>query len=101
MTETTGQTVERDPETRIYRYEVPVDDRWHEIELCGGEPEHVAARRYDVVEFWAYHDARFPARKTRFMAVGTGHPLPRGAAYVGTALAADGRFVWHLFEDRS
>lgn len=28
--------------------------------------------------------------------VGTGHPVPEGATYVGTAI--DGLFVWHLYD---
>ena len=84
---------------RIFRYEVPVDDLWHEIELRGGEPLFVAARRADVVEFWAHYDERFPVRTARFMVVGTGLALPRPTAYHGTAL--DGQLVWHLLEDLS
>lgn len=84
---------------RILRYEVPVDDAWHEIELRGGKPLHVAARRRDVVEFWAHHDESLPVTETRrFIVVGTGHPLPSVPThYHGTALA--GELVWHLLED--
>lgn len=86
---------------RIFRYEVPVDDRWHEIELRGGYPLHVAARRRDVVEFWAHYDESQPVvEKRRFIVVGTGHPLPAApTVYHGTALA--GALVWHLLEDKT
>jgi len=84
---------------RIFRYEVPVDDRWHVVELRGGEVLHVATReRPDVVEFWALHDERQPSRKPSFLVIGTRQPVPPDATYQGTALAADGRLVWHLFE---
>lgn len=86
---------------RIFRYEVPVDDEWHEVELRGGEPLFVASRRHDMVEFWAQHNDALPARRARFMVVGTGQPMPSRAAYHGTALAAGGQLVWHLLEDRS
>lgn len=40
----------------VYRYEVPVDDRWHEITIgCDTPILHVASRHAPVVEFWAEH----------------------------------------------
>lgn len=89
--------------SEIFRYEVPVDDQWHEIRLSGGgragqvRPLYVAARRVDVVEFWAYHDGSIPAEGRWFKVVGTGHRLPEVHTYHGTALAAGG-LVWHLIE---
>lgn len=80
---------------RILRYEVPVDEGWHE-HTCG-VPVHVAARRVDVVEFWAIDDGYVMAR--RFRVFGTGHPVPGGTTYRGTALA--GPLVWHLVEAKS
>jgi hypothetical protein len=32
----------------------------------------------------------------RFFVVGTGHPIPEGATYLGTVPMAS--FVWHIFE---
>jgi hypothetical protein len=82
---------------QIFRYEVPVDDRWHEHRLSGAVL-HVAARRVDLVEFWALRtDDQFVGTR-RFRVFGTGHPLPAGLAYVGTALV--GPLVWHLMEQR-
>ena len=74
----------------IYRYEVPVDDQEHEITT--GPPLFVASRRPDVVEFWA--DPHVLSYNRRYFVVGTGHPIPPGAVYVGTALI--GPFAWHL-----
>ena len=81
----------------IFRYEVPVDDRWHTVPL-GGDIEHVAARRPDVVEIWAeHHHNSVRVRNRSFRVYGTGQPDVEGV-HVGTALAADGRLVWHLRE---
>jgi hypothetical protein len=81
---------------KIFRYEVPVDDRWHEVE--SGDVLHVAARQPDRVEFWAFADG--PTTRRRWLRVyGTGQPITDGIwAHLGTAMAADGRLVWHLLE---
>jgi hypothetical protein len=85
---------------RILRYEVPVDDQWHEHGLSGAIL-HIASRRPDVVEFWALDSGGAPYPR-RFRVYGTGHPIDGDPepAYRGTALAAGGSLVWHLMEER-
>jgi hypothetical protein len=78
----------------IYRYEIPVDDRWHDLPLRG-PIIHVASRQPDVVEVWALHNASAPLRANRFIVIGTGHPFPADGGYLATALAPHG-LVWHL-----
>jgi hypothetical protein len=91
---------------RIFRYEVPVDGDWHDLELHG-PVLHVACRKADVVELWAAHRdtpltagaARIPQR---FTVVGTGHALPVHESHwlhVGTAIAPGGELVWHLIKE--
>jgi len=80
----------------VYRYTVPVDDRWHTLDLTG-PIVHVDCRRPDLVEVWALAGAE-PERPRTLRVFGTGHPLPDDVTYVGTALAAGGALVWHLFE---
>lgn len=86
----------------ICRYEVPVDDQWHEFEIHS-EPLAVACRNPRVVEFWAqYDDTIRSVAPRRFIVVGTGHRLPeRQTRHVGTAIAPGGALVWHLREDQS
>lgn len=82
----------------IYRYEVPVDDQWHDFDLSG-EVVCVAARQGpEVVEFWARVYSSY-AEKRRFRVFGTGHALPEDVSHIGTALV--GPLVWHLMEDVS
>jgi hypothetical protein len=82
----------------IHRYEVPVDDEWHTLDLTG-EVLHVASRRRDVVEVWAIHDDQGDRLPRHFRIFGTGHPLPDGRLrHVGTAFADGGELVWHLME---
>lgn len=88
-------------ETRVLRYEVPVDDEWHTITLrstilC------VASRDPRVVELWAVDsDGAEPERPYEYRVFGTGHLLPfrigDPAEHVGTAITAGGSLVWHLF----
>lgn len=80
--------------SRIYRYEVPVDDKWHTIKDVS-PALHVACRELDTVEFWA-HPVEQSVRVRAFRVYGTGHDIPPEAMYVGTALAPSGQLVWHL-----
>lgn len=86
---------------RVLRHEVPVDDSWHDVRLGAGVPVlAVAARRPDVVEFWAIDTPGEATSRRRFRVFGTGQPLPLpDAKHHGTALAAGGALVWHLMED--
>lgn len=57
-------------------------------------PAHGQARLTPTL--WALVDDQAALETRRFQVVGTGHPLPDGAAYVGSWDAAP--FVWHVFE---
>lgn len=81
---------------RIFKYEVPVDDRVHRHELTG-PILHVGLQRPGVVTFWAmHHDSIAVPWPGEFVVIGTGHPLRADMMYVGTVL--DGSFVWHLLK---
>jgi hypothetical protein len=82
----------------IFRYEVPVDDEWHALQLSG-PVLHVDVRlRPNVVEVWALSTNRQgPELTQHFRVFGTGQPLPDGVRHVGTALVPGG-LVWHLME---
>lgn len=79
--------------TKIYRYEVPVDDQWHAHEVSG-PILHVSGRTAHTVEFWAVHQDG-ATRRGEFRAFGTGQPLPDDVQYVGTVVHPG--LVWHLF----
>jgi hypothetical protein len=79
----------------VWRFEVPVDDRWHTLPLTG-PVLHVAARHPVVVELWAVLVDQPPTPR-QFRVFGTGQQLTADAAtYVGTAVTP--RLVWHLWE---
>lgn len=102
---------------RVLRYEVPVDDQWHRVDLDVHDYiVHVASRRADTVEFWATepvdirrtdtgggefvainYTATAPSRGAyEYRVFGTGHEVEDGI-YVGSAITAGGALVWHLF----
>lgn len=83
--------------TEIFKYTVPVDDQWHRIE--SGHALHVAAQSVNTVCFWAIHTDDADPLAWEYRAFGTGHPLPKRTAYVGTAVIAP--FVWHLMKRAS
>jgi hypothetical protein len=80
----------------VFRYDVPVDDRPHEFELRGPLLA-VGCRKADVVEFWALRDTAVVEFVRTYQVFGTGQPDVDGV-HRGTAYAADGQLVWHLFE---
>lgn len=93
---------------RVLRFEIPVDDRPHEI--AAGRPVLVTMyrgpeERFDRVEVWIETWVPFgwPSRenpeKQLVQVFGTGHRLPDGQIeHMGSCFAADGRLVWHLYE---
>jgi hypothetical protein len=84
---------------RIYRYEIPIDDKDHELTLSG-PIIHVAARSMDHVELWAEHDDNAPGERRTFRVVGTGHTIPPGFTHVATVFVrSNPPLVWHLMED--
>jgi hypothetical protein len=80
---------------RIFRYEVPVDDRWHTFRC--EPPLHVDCRHPGFVEFWAYPAEGADDQHLRVY--GTGHDMPDELRHVGTALTPDRALVWHLMAD--
>jgi len=82
---------------QMFRYEVLVTGAW--VHGLTGDPVGVANCAAPLgVEFWAEHDDSKPVRRRTFQVFGTGHPLPEGARYVGTAPRTAEGLVWHLYE---
>jgi hypothetical protein len=85
------------PRRRMLRYEVGLDGRV--AYGLTGDPVHVGALAYSTgIEFWAEHDEGKPVRRRTFQVFGTGHGLPPGARWAGTAPRTPEGLVWHLYE---
>jgi len=87
---------------RVLRWDVPVDDGWHEI--GAGAVVHVAARAHrerpgDLVEVWTLESSPGAGldpselRKRSVSVFGTGHLLPRDAQHIGSAVVPSFRVV--------
>lgn len=86
----------------MYRYQVPVDDQAHIIEL-NHNPVAVALNDRDKftgfsVEFWAEHTEGAATNRRAFQVFGTGHEIPLGARWVGTCPRHVSGLVFHLYE---
>lgn len=85
----------------VLRYEVPVDNQWHDMPLPGGIV-HVATRNPHVVEVWTMHTDDGSAGQPRTLRVyGTGQLIEDDVEHVGTVIAPGGALVWHLMERAS
>jgi len=83
---------------RIFRYEVPIDGKTHEIRLAS-DPVFIFCRSLLTIEFWVIDRSDGPERSRFFTVIGTGSDMPPNGTYVGTAVAPDGAYVWHLIEE--
>lgn len=81
----------------VHRYQVGIDGPV-EIGLTGHPVAFGALGYSSGIEFWAEHDDSLPEVVRMFVIVGTGHSIPEGAVYVGTAPRTPEGFVWHLYE---
>lgn len=85
------------PDRVIYRYEIPLDDDWHDVPH--GDVVLVTAERMtdgNAVEVWVAHTRPLDGRVVSLRIFGTGHPIPFGnAVHVGSTLS--GPFVWHVY----
>lgn len=59
---------------------------------------HVANQR-EQITVWAEVNTLARECMATLHVVGTGHEVPRGVAYVGSAVMAGGDFVFHVYAD--
>lgn len=85
--------------SRILKYQIPVDDQWHEHDAGVGNDyfAHVDHQVDGFVTLWTHEWGQGDRRKVWLRVVGTGHDFPGNSfsKYVGTALDPRG-LVWHL-----
>lgn len=83
---------------QIVRHDIPVDDGAHIISTSLGVVHVACTDGYETVQVWTLEDEAVEPTIRYFKVYGTDQPLPKGANYVGTALAVQGTIEWHLFE---
>lgn len=85
----------------VRRYVLAVGERATvKLSSPAGPVLAVAARDEGVVEFWDEHIDDGSAFDRVFEVFGTGHPIPDGAQWRGTASRTESGHVWHLYELR-
>lgn len=87
--------------TVVWKYELDlVDEPQLRPMPRGAAIVHVASQA-DRPCLWASVDPSRTIVDRWFTVVGTGHPIPDGAEYVGTAQTHAGALVWHVHETSS
>lgn len=81
----------------MLKWEIPV--MYGKGRIGPGKVRHVDVQVPGVLAVWTeeYGEGVVATRKVRVY--GTGHQVPDGREWVGTAL--DGEYVWHLYEDET
>jgi len=89
---------------RVFKNAVPIDDNEHSFKMPEGEILFVA-EQHGAISFWFESPALDPSMgghledDTRtFRVFGTGHIIPEGYLYQGTAMMMGGNLVVHLYE---
>lgn len=86
----------------VWKYVLEIIDgpQRREIPYVGGPvPAHVHEQRGEVC-VWAEVDTELTPMPYEFYVIGTGHPAPEGADYIGTAHTHGGQLIWHIFVGR-
>lgn len=83
---------------KVFKYEVLVQDGVQTFDMPeGAHVVHVSDQRGQVC-FWALVDPQAELVTRQFVIRGTGHDVPHGAQYIGSAMQLGGALVWHVFE---
>ncbi len=85
----------------VWKYEVPLDDEWHDMPFSPNRIVHVGAQSAAVV-VWAerFDTDDDPLREPTccpLKVFGTGSTIPAGCEHVGSVIV--GAFVWHVYRD--
>lgn len=82
---------------RMLKYQIPVDDQWHEHAAGADGFAHVGHQAEGFVTLWSVDLENSGVRTVWLRVFGTGQEIPSNGQYVGTALEPHG-LVWHLFK---
>lgn len=80
----------------IYKY--PLALGMNVIDLPFGSSIEAVAQQHGTVAMWAEVNSENKPETRTFYVYGTGHPIPAGFVYVGTAFGDP--FVWHIYEQK-
>lgn len=85
----------------IYKY--PLNLGRQVVLLPLGARVLTAQVQHETICLWAeVADPEGKKERRTFNVVGTGHPIPNNpGVYIGTVQMQEGRFVWHVYEERT
>lgn len=83
---------------RVLKWEVPADGVEHVI-AYGGRIVYVGCQTADTVAFWTEVGPGERLVRRGMTVLPTGAWAVGNCEHVGTALALDGKLVWHLYQE--
>ncbi len=84
--------------TTVWKYPLDLVDEPQVIEVPDRAMLVHVADQYGELCVWFEVDPSRDLVDRWFTVEGTGHPVPDGATWMGTALMAGGQLVWHVYE---
>jgi len=80
---------------RVFKY--PLNKSIQTIEIHVGARPLTVQVQHGKICLWALCDEDMPLGEMEIAVVGTGHPAPEDAKYIGTAQLNEGTLVFHVF----
>ena len=82
----------------IWKYGLPLFLSVIEVDMPEGAVVRHVGDQFESLFIWVECDPDRALVTRRFVVIGTGQRVPDGAEYCGTAMAAEGSLVWHVYE---
>ena len=82
----------------MYKYTLALIDNPQAVSVPVGGVTCYVGFQGEQIAVWIEVDPDAEPELRRFTVEGTGHPIPPGAVYVGTAQESGRALVWHVYE---
>lgn len=88
----------------VYKYKMPSLGRLITLDMpLGYRPLKIHIQKFwddEGIYLWAEvpRDESIKKQRVSFCTIGTGHDIPDGYLYVGTAFEESTAYVWHVYE---
>jgi hypothetical protein len=82
---------------KIWKFPLVIID-YQMVEMPHFSEPIAVQMQHGELTLWALVEPTSPLRAKRIAVHGTGHNVPAGEKYIGTAQMAGGELVWHVFE---
>jgi hypothetical protein len=82
----------------IYKYELQIQAGIQSLMMAQGANVVLVANQSERLTLWVEFTLNAPMITRQFLVFGTGHTIREDTRYVGSAIFANGNFVWHVYE---